>query len=488
MMSHKMGREERESLEWVNSPADTAAHLSRGQWIPAAHLRFISDKLTQIREGPIFLIVNMPPRHGKSELISHWTPIWFLKNYPQKHVILASYQQGFASDWGGIVKNTIIDNESELGISLTQDTKAKNLWKIKGFGGGMFSTGVLGALTGRGGDLIIIDDPIKSQKEALSLTYRNSTYEWYRASLRPRLQPGGSIIILQTRWHEDDLVGRLLADSSKGVPNADRWEVINLPALAGKNDPLGRQEGEALWPEMYPVEALEALKETLGAYWWSAEFQGAPRVAGGAIVKEEWFGYFDFDPFNQPGYERKAVIQVWDTAYEKGDLASRSACITAIDSGAFVDIVDVWYGKPNFPELQNILKMKYNQFKPERIYVEAKASGKSLVQQIRTDTNYPILELRDNDDKTTRLHSVSGIVEAGKVRLKARSPWLNDFLYEVCGFPAAEHDDITDVFSYALRILRGGNSAQAWAEAFRILAERNNGQKEALTPVGATVR
>lgn len=448
-------RETAHQADWTESPASVASHLSRGKWRHAPHLDYISNKLVKVRDGPLFLIVTMPPRHGKSELISHWTPVWFLKRWPHKRVILASYQAGFAADWGGEVKNSFADHITELQLSLAQDTKAKSQWRIQGYGGGMVATGVMGALTGRGGDLLIIDDPIKSQKEALSVTYRESIKQWYRSTFRTRAQPGASIILLMTRWHDDDLAGWLIGESQNPDSDlpSDPWEVVNLPAIAEVDDPLGRQEGEALWPEMYPVESLMQIRGAIGPYWFSAEYQGYPRPEEGAIIKEAWFDYFTED---QTPKQFLQCIQVWDTAFEKGDNTSRSACMTLIETATHYYVVDVWAKRVEFPELVEAAKMKAKQWNPRAIYIEHKASGHSLVQQLRRDTKLPILSVKAVDDKAVRLHAVSGIVEARKVLLPSRASWLNEFLYEVCGFPTAKTDDITDVFAHGLMLLKPG--------------------------------
>jgi len=460
MMSAVLDAGDQNAADWDRTPATMAVRLSRGAWYPARHLTYVADRLVKLAHEPIRLIVTMPPRHGKSELISHWTPIWFLKRFPHKRVIVTSYQTGYATEWGGMAKRTLEENAEILRLSLTQDTKAKAHWRIKGFGGGMTAVGIGGALTGRGGDLIIIDDPIKSQKEALSETYRNSTWEWYRATLRTRVQKGGSIIVLMTRWHKDDLAGRLIESQREESAYGDRWEVINLPALAEENDPLGRRPGEALWPQMFDEASLLSTKQELGSSWWQAEYQGSPIVQGGNIIKEEWFGYFDPEALTLPTYQRKRCIQVWDTAYGQGSGNSRTACLTLYES-EYLDVVDVWAGRPTFPELTAAIKAKYAQYLPERVFVEAKASGVSAIQQLRADTTIPLIQIVDNDDKATRLHSVSGITESGKVRLMRGAAWVPEFLNEVCSFPAAQHDDITDVFSHALRITRPAQKPQA---------------------------
>lgn len=453
--------EEKKDGEWLRNPATTAHYLSRGKWRHAVHLDYIAELLTEMEFHPIFLIITVPPRHGKSELISHWTPVWFLKKWPHKRIILASYQAGFASDWGGNVKNTIIENEGELGLQLAMDTKAKAQWKIAGYGGGMLSTGIGGAITGRGGDLLIIDDPIKSYKEALSETYRNAIKQWYRSTLRTRAQPGASIIILMTRWHEDDLAGWLLEESKNtdsDIPQ-DPWQSINLPAIAEGDDPLGRNEGEALWPEMYDLNSLLNMRDSstgIGSYWFSAEYQGSPRPEGGSILKEAWFNYFSEaeDPLLNEKAPVQRCLQAWDTAFEKGEENSRTACVTWIETKLGYFVMDVWADRVEFPELVDIVKAKYKQWIPERIFIEHKASGHSLVQQLRRDTKLPIVPVKAVTDKAVRVHSISGIVEAGKVFLPARAPWLSEFLHEVCSFPSARLNDITDAFAHGLMQMR----------------------------------
>lgn len=461
LVSEAMQKGRARGTDWLRTPAHTAAYLSRGRWLPAPHLNLIAEEIAQVENGPVFLIVTIPPRHGKSELISHYTPVWFLKRWPYKRVILSSYQIGFASEWGGRAKATIVENEPDLGLSLMTDTKAKARWSIQGYGGGMVSTGIGGALTGRGGDLIIIDDPIKSQKEALSATYRNTAKEWYKATLRTRLQPGGSIIILMTRWHEDDLVGWLLSENPEGLEHRDPWKVINLPAIAHEDDPLGRPQGTALWPVMYDLDALLDLRQATGSYWWSAEYDGSPRPEGGGIIHEEWFQYYGpgtdvGDPLDVEEADHRnelyprRVRQFWDTAFKETQANDRSACLTMIDCKRGYFIPDVWAERCEFPALQTAVKAKYSQFVPDRVEVEDKASGISLIQQVRRDTQIPIHPVKAEGDKVSRMHSISAIAEAGLVYLPARASWLSEFLHEVCSFPAATFDDIADAFAYAL--------------------------------------
>lgn len=447
--------------DWLRAPAPFAERLSRGKWRRARHLDYVSDKVAEIENGPIFLMINEPPRHGKSELISHWTPVWFLKRWPYKRVILASYQTGYATIWGGAARDSVVENGQELGLHISRSTQAKAEWQLAGYGGGMKSTGVGGSITGRGGDLLIIDDPVKNFKEALSPVYRENVKQWYRSTLRTRLEPGGSIIILMTRWHEDDLCGWLLKglrgelagedEAPEDIP-VDEWEVINLKAIADPSeaepDPLGREPGEVLWPERYPEPELLKLKYSVGAFWWAAEYQGSPRPEGGGIFKEGQFQYFNPEDFDELKLSR--YIQQWDTAFEKKAINDRSACITMAEGKEGYYVLDLWVGRPEFPELEDAVKTQYGKWVPDRIRIEKAASGRSILQQLRRDTKLPIVEVAVVDDKVIRANSVSGIVEAARVFLPARAPWLSEFINEVCGFPSATHDDITDAFVYAL--------------------------------------
>ncbi len=451
-MRDVIAREDAKDDKWLEAPAPFAERLSRGHWRRAKHLDYISDRIAKVATRPVFLMVNIPPRHGKSELISHWTPVWFLKKFPYKRVVLCSYQSGFATEWGGDAKNTMVENEEELQLSIREDTKSKARWRVKGYGGGMVATGIGGPLTGKGGDLIIVDDPIKSYKEALSPVYRENIKQWYRSTLRTRLQPGGSIIILMTRWHEDDLCGWLLNTAEEeGLPSDD-WEVVNLKAIAepteSEPDPLGRTEGEALWPEMYDTPELNKLKGAVGTYWWDAEFQGKPRPEGGGIIREGWFNYFNPDDFEDLKLTR--YVQFWDTALKEKQVNDRSACITFAEGPKGYYVLDLWVGRPAFPELTEQAKTQYAKWAPDSVEVEDKASGISLIQQLRRDTKIPIHAVKAVDDKVSRAHSVTGILEAGRVWLPERAPWLSTFISEVTGFPTAAHDDITDAFVYGL--------------------------------------
>lgn len=450
----------RDEVDWTRTPATLGAHISRGSYTRVRHIDYLADRIAQVADKPKFMIINVPPQQGKSELVSHWTAVWFLKRFPWKKVGLASYEKGFASEWGGKAKDTIADNEDELGLRLRKDTKAKGLWTLRGYGGGMMTAGIGGPFTGRGFHLIIIDDPIKNDQEALSEVYRRRNWNWYRSVVRPRLQPGGSIILIMTRWHQRDLVGMLINPPEEenelelvdDTP-PDPWEVINLPAIAEENDPLGRKVGEALWPERYDITALKKLRIAAGPFWWTAQHRGKPQPEGGGIIKTPWFrSYSDEDVPNQ--FSR--LIQVWDTAYKEGQRHDRSACITIGEARHPTRdfILDLFVRRMEFPELVRSCQAQYDKWNPDRVLIEDKSSGISLIQQVRRDTTVPLRAVKAVDDKVTRAHTVTGIMEAGQVLIPERAPWLADFLSEVGDFPTGAHDDIVDVLVHGLRFLK----------------------------------
>ncbi len=262
---------------WKVSPASFAVKLSkedRVPWAAAPHLQLISRKILDLVAGRTpRLIVTLPPRHGKSELISKWTPTWFLENWPWKRVILTSYEADFAATWGRKVRDLIVRHKDVLNCQLDPNTSAANYWQTTE-GGGMATAGVGGPITGKGADLFIIDDALKNSQEANSYTIREKLYEWYMSTARTRLEPGAGMIIMFTRWHRDDLIGRLLTKMYEG--DGETWEVVNFPALAVDDDVLGRARGDALWPERYDKQALLGLKGSMSPKVWSALFQQDP--------------------------------------------------------------------------------------------------------------------------------------------------------------------------------------------------------------------
>jgi len=454
-------RQREDATNWTRTPATLGAHISRGAYERVRHIDFLADRIAEVADRPVFLVITIPPQHGKSELVSHWTPVWFLKKFPWKKVGLASYEMGFASEWGGKAKDTINDNADDLGLELRQDTKAKGRWNLRGYGGGMFVAGIGGPFTGRGFDLIIIDDPIKNDAEALSDVYRRRNWNWYRTVARTRLAPGGSIIVIMTRWHEQDLAGALLGNPPEEDQEPvieedvapDPWEVINLPALAEENDPLGRKPGEALWPERYDEAALKRSRMAAGPFWWTAQYRGKPQPEGGGIIKTGWFKSYSEEDLPA---SFSSTIQIWDTAYKEQQRHDRSACLTLgmTRRPTRYFVLDLFVRRMIFPDLVRACQANYDKWEPDRVLIEDKASGISLIQQVRRDTTVPMRAVKAVDDKITRAHTVTGIMEAGQVLIPVRASWLADFLKEIGDFPTGAHDDIVDVLVHGLRYFK----------------------------------
>lgn len=449
------------------TPAAMAYHVSRGKWRPAKHLLYTSRKLVNVAARRTKrLIVTEPPRHGKSELISRYFPAWYLGIFPDERIILTSYEADFAASWGRKARDTVEEFGGELfGIRVRQDSSAANRWDIEGHSGGMVTAGAGGPITGRGGNVIIIDDPFKNAEEANSKRIRDKVWEWYQSTLYTRLEPGGAIIIVMTRWHEDDLVGRLLNPEYGEVED---WEIINLPAVAEEGDVLGREPGEALWPERYDLAELKRIKKTVGSYWWNALYQQKPSPAAGNKFKRAWFRYFEIDDehvvLHTPGeeQERKRVPlnQCW--CFQTCDPAASTK------TSADYFVLATWLVTPNRdlllrdiirtrlegPDQPKLFEQGYRRWNPKLQGVETKNMGLTLYQELRRK-GLPVLDLKAETDKETRALPVMARMEAGTVYFLQGASWLGDYEDELLVFPNGEYDDQVDVTSYAGIIVAG---------------------------------
>jgi predicted phage terminase large subunit-like protein len=431
---------------WRFLPHTLAENLSGGNWQPYIYLTMISHLISEsVAKGNGRLIVSLPPRHGKSELISHWVPVWFLENWPNQNVILTSYEADFAATWGRKVRDTIQSNQNELTVSLSSDSLSASRWNTTQ-GGGMVTAGAGGPITGRGGNLIIVDDPLKNWMEAQSETIRNRLIEWFYSTLYTRAEPGATIIIVQTRWHEADLVGELL-DSQ---PND--WHEIRLPAIAETDgDMLNRIEGQALCPDRFDEKALDKIKQTIGSAMFEALYQQNPSSPQGEIFKRSWWKYFD--PKCPPTF--LARIQSWDCAYETGKDKSYSVCQTwGIAENGFY-LLDQYRERLQYPDLVKAVKNIAERFEPDRILIEYQASGRSLVQDLYQRTRLPLKAIKTGQtSKETRAWLVTALVESGKVFLPKQSSWLDQFLHEMTMFPNSRYMDQVDALSQALIFLK----------------------------------
>jgi predicted phage terminase large subunit-like protein len=364
--------------------------------------------------------------------------------HPERHVIFTTYGQELSDDFGRRVRNFIVDDVHPAvfpNSRLSEDSFAAHRFNTK-VGGAYYAVGRGGPITGRGADLLLLDDPIKDREEANSETTRKSLHEWFAYVAYTRLMPGAAVIIIQTRWHEDDLAGWLLREHA-----SESWDVLSLPAIA-EHDESFRKEGDALWPERVPVEDLIRIREAVGGPAWASLYQQRPAAAEGAIFKREWWRpYRGLPEFSQ-------IVQSWDTAFKKGAETSYSVCTTwgLAENGHF--LLSVWRNRVEFPELRRTLIALAEQWKPSAILVEDRASGQSLLQELKSATTLPVLAIRADSDKLSRAQAVTPLIEAGKVFVPESAPWLRDYMDELAAFPTGKYDDAVDSTTQALNYFR----------------------------------
>jgi predicted phage terminase large subunit-like protein len=434
------------NFTWRLRPDYFAEAISKGLWLPYPHLTFIAKKITEaISKGGARLIIEAPPRHGKSEFISNYLPAWFLEICKNKSVILASYEAEFASTWGRKVRN-IFEENSMLSAKLRDDSSAANRFHLSN-GCAMITAGVGGPITGRGGDLIIIDDPVKNSQDALSATKRRSAIDWFQSTLYTRCEPGASIIVLQTRWHEGDLAGWLQNE------HTDPWEVIRLPAMAEEGDVLGRKVGEPLCPERYDSKALDQIKSGMSSYWFNALYQQRPSPDEGSIIKKQWLRYWDQLPEK---FDRKG--QFWDLAFKGNDSSDYVVGALWGKKGPDFYLLDRVRARMNFP--QTISAMRQFTAKHPDAYekvIEDKANGPAVIDTLRHETS-GIIAFNPEGSKEARLHSCAVLFEAGNVFVPDPQfyPWVKEYIDELITFPNAQNDDQVDVTTMPLIRWRDG--------------------------------
>ena len=434
----------------------------------AKHHRLIARHLEAVERGEIKrLMISMPPRHGKSMLASEFFPAWYLGRNPSHYVIAATYAQELADDFGRKVRDQIAEESFQAvfpGCQLKGDSKSSKRFHVTqdqpddafstGLDGAYFAAGIGGPLTGRGAHLLLIDDPVKNREEAESPTIRQRNKDWYTSTAYTRLMPDGKIVIIQTRWHDDDLTGWQLREHSH-----EGWTVLSLPAIAETDeDVLGRKQGEQLW-DQYPLEALERIKRSVGSRDWSALYQQRPAPAEGGIFKSHWFARY-----TKPQDVYDLIVQSWDTASKAGQLNDPSCCTTwGIRKDGF-DLLQVIVRRLEYPDLKALVVKQAADWQPNAILVEDKSSGQALLQDLRRETQLPLIAINPEKDKITRASAESATVEAGKVALPTQAPWLTDYEMEMLTFPNAPHDDQVDSTSQFLTWAKG----RAYAPEIRI--------------------
>ena len=433
-------------------------------FVEGHHHKIMGEAFDRVVRGECKrLIINMAPRHTKSEFASHHLPAFFLGHHPTKYIIQSSNTADLAVDFGRKVRDLIGDpryHELFPNTEVHTDAAAAGKWKTTAKGE-YFAIGVGGTLTGRGGDLIIIDDP-HSEQEAKQAESKpeiyDSVFQWYTSGPRQRVQPGAAIVIVMTRWSKRDLTGQVLKQAAKSKTGED-WEVIQLPAIL----PSGRP----IWPEYWPEEEILAIKEELPVSKWNAQYQQNPTSEEGALIKREWWRRWERE--EAPPVE--FVIQSWDTAFEKTQRSDYSACTTwgvfyreHDDTGRMMPnliLLDAFKERMEFPALKIKVREKYEEWNPEALVVEKRASGASLIQELR-EMGIAVSEFTPSrgNDKIARVNAVSDLFASGVI-WAPEYKWADEVIEEFAEFPAGEHDDLVDSSTQAILRYRQGGFIQS---------------------------
>lgn len=422
---------------------------------PAEHHQLINKTLEQVEQGKIKrVMLFMPPGSAKSTYASVVFPTWFMGRNPRKNVISTSYGSDLAKKFGRKCRaitrseqfNTIFNAELNL------DNQAVDNWSLTN-GATYMAGGILSGITGNRADGLIIDDPVKGFEQAESDTIRDKTWDAYLTDLRTRLKPSGWIIIIQTRWHEDDLSGRILPlgyEGQSGWVNArdgEEWYVICLQALCEReDDPLGRNIGEYLWTDWFSPKHWQQERTSQGSRNWDALYQQRPAPAEGGLIKRAWIKRYKAQPANPI-----RIIHSWDTAYKPDQINDPSVCTVWMETKFGYYLVDVWRERVEYPHLKAAVRALADKWGAHAVLVEDKASGQSLIQELRLTTTLPIIAIEPEGDKLTRMSSQSATIEAGKVFLPESDSWLVDYERELFVFPLSEHDDQVDSTSQFLK-------------------------------------
>ena len=412
------------------------------------------------------LLIQAPPRSGKSELFSRRFPAWAFGKNPDLQMIAASYSADLSSrmnrdvqriidsqEYSDIFPDTSFSANSQASPSSNKNIRNSEIFEIAGRKGAYRSAGVGGGITGMGADIAIIDDPVKDAKEANSQTVRDSVWDWYTSTFYTRLSPKSGILLGMTRWHEDDLAGRLLEEAKKG---GDQWRVVSFPAIAEEDEEY-RKEGDALHPERYNLEHLSKIKKAVGTQTWNALYQQRPSSKGGDIIKGAWFKRYSVLP------RMKRIIITADTAQKTKQHNDYSVLLVAgVGHDGGVYFLDLIRGKWEGPELEQKLSDVWNKYRSmsiHKVYIEDKSSGTSLIQYIQRKQRIPIEAVQVDTEKYTRVLGVQGYIESGYIYLPNDAEWIEDFIKECEAFTATDshkHDDQVDAMVMAITELMGG--------------------------------
>jgi len=443
----------------LQSPAHFAVHHSNGSWLPYRHLVHTSERITAMIDDDACdcLVIEEPVRHGKTLLCSRWTPAWFVIRY-RRPVLLASYEGDFAATHGGAARQIVESYGREYGITIDSSSNAKHRWEIKGYEAGMQCAGAGGAITGKGGALQIVDDPIKNREQAESAAERDKQWDWWESVWLPRREPGAKFLVIMSRWHCDDLVGRLTMHDG-----ALRIERIRLPAIAtgDEPDPLGRTPGQALCPERYDEAALAGFRIDVGPQAWSSLYQQSPSPAGGGKFRRSQFRYW-----TSLATGEKTLYALGDQLVDDAEVWRFATMDPAFVRSKASDytVIAIWGVAPTDPaslilldrrrirveaaEHAGLISAVWEQWHPAWIGIERQAATMSLFADVQR-RGVVIRELRPERNKIARAETAVAVMEQSRVWFPRSAPWLSEWEDELLTFPVGAHDDQVDVLSYA---------------------------------------
>jgi predicted phage terminase large subunit-like protein len=410
------------------------------------------------------IIFSVPPRHGKSFECSHYAPAWFLGKWPEKNVAVASYEADFSATWGRKAREVLEARGPEVfGVEVDYTSRAASHWRVKRMRrgrpvyGSMFTAGLGGPLTGRGVHLLVIDDPIKTHVEAQSKRARQKVWDWYTSTAATRLEPGGKVIVIMTRWHEDDLAGRLLQEMKDETGR--KFKSFNFPALAENNDLLGRAPGDPLWPQRFPRQELEAVKLASGPYVWNALYQGKPAAMQGGIFDPDWF-----ERVNEPWGIPQRAVRAWDLAATEAEGDFTAGVLLEKVGELFLvrDVVRAQVGPDEAEKLIVQTAARDGRNVKIRFEQERGAAGKILVAHFKKLLRgYDVKGAIPTGDKEVRAAPASAVASARRIKV-LNAEWTEDFMTELSTFPRAPHDDMTDSFASAFNWLAKNTGVVSW--------------------------
>jgi predicted phage terminase large subunit-like protein len=448
---------------------DYVEYVHHGHYSHFKHTELICETLQRIANGEqLSVLIEMPPRHGKSMTVTETFPSYYLGRNPDKRVIAAAYSDGLATKFGRLNRNKFNEFSNELfDLKLSESNAATKDWGVEERRGGMIATGIGGSITGQGADLMIIDDPIKNMKEASSQLIRDNIWDEWEATLSTRLHDGASLIVIMTRWHEDDLIGRLLARSPRD------WIRLRLPAISeDEGDLLGRRIGEALCPELgYNEKWAEDKKTEVGSRTWASLYQQRPAPAGGNIFKREWINFYvrTREQKNEWGLSDDVVVlpihfdkvaQSWDCTFKDSESSDYVAGGVWARKKAQYFLFDVDHRRMGFADTMKAIRAMSDKWPKARSkYIEDKANGTAIIEMLKDEIS-GIVPVNPDGGKEARANAVSPLFEAGNVYLPHPNmcPWVEDLIEELVSFPNAAHDDLVDMTTQALNQLYTNNS------------------------------